>query len=438
MKNNLISFILLLVSCMSMNGQIGINNTNPKASLDVNGDMALWMENLELYEINTKKLDLKYHSFYNLQTNVIGPELFIEGIDYPENGKIVTLVNGSTKKITFLHKGANVAPKFQIYLSNSVSISILPNEIIMLAYDGVFGYWRLMANDLKLNSGWSLHGNETSGSQTIGTNNIADLNIITNYVSALKLKVDGDIEIGNPYQNFGSTKLLIKGGMQINDKELLLDKGGFQPTTLVAKDNSIQANNNTSTGYEATNLFLNNDGGNVGINMPAGTILKANLDVLGNGKVSSTIAVDKNLAANYGDVTINKNINVKSGTINTPFTGNANMLPIAYGIIRNGHKGRGSDNFTVTPNWDKKEFKIDVPGYEIEMLLLSSTIVHELAGGPVYNSDFTLPNRLRFYYTSSEDTIKWYTIKQGILLDPIDGSDIFLDTLAFVAFGKKI
>ncbi|PVW17204.1 tail fiber domain-containing protein [Marixanthomonas spongiae] len=189
---------LLLLFCFSVNAQVGINNTNPKAMLDVTANNATSPSNTD--GILIPRLDA-------LPTNVPTAD---------QNGMLIFLTSAS----------GGFQPGF-------------------LYWDQTIPNWVAINTGANTGAGWELEGNKIEDTDFFGTTNNKPVKIYTNNTQQFSFTPDGQlnftggIELGN-----GSTET--SGGIAIGKSLLLGGNTKADRYNTIAIGNSSQALQNSA------------------------------------------------------------------------------------------------------------------------------------------------------------------------------------------------
>jgi H-type lectin domain len=326
-------FLLLLIAT-SINTQaqnIGINNTNPQAALDVQGDLRLRSAILTLpsglnndVDLTTIKSSVYMFGGGALTINACQITGFTGGVD----GRIVTIFNNSTLgAIQLYDANFSVSPSAaanKIITGTGNNVVIFGNGSATLRYDGAKQKWTVMSSNYTAGldpnpSPWNTLGNNifnaNSGNIGIGTG-------ATNPVNKLQIGSTptfsaNDIAIGNGTQQMGLTQTATASTWYSNTNFALLPAGGT---------------------------------GNVGIGDAAPT---EKLHVFGNGKIGNdvwaTAADDRVLKfgdgnfVSIGEVGADDMMQVKGSNI-TLKTGNTGKVLIPDSKVGIGNVGSAVNN----------------------------------------------------------------------------------------------
>ena len=123
-------------------GNIGINESNPKTSLDLDGSFSrsIGLTDIgDVASINDLAIDLS-----NSLVRITGPSVFspsITGMTSGSDGQMLTLINLSSQTITFEHDNTGSSASNRFLLGGSSSISIVQYESINFIYSSSDSRW---------------------------------------------------------------------------------------------------------------------------------------------------------------------------------------------------------------------------------------------------------------------------------------------------------
>ena len=187
MKYLTTSLIYLICLAWVTAQKVGIQNTDPQAILDINGDLALRSSTLLLAEGNQNSLDLgpQTTSYYRIE----GPTLpfSIAGIKGGVDGKLLWMHNPSTTVMTLLHNDGSGLAGEKILMTEGKNVSLDPNGSVFLMYDATAGSWRGAGHTASLF--WSKDGNAGTNDSLhfIGTTDSEALSFRIQNISAGRL-----------------------------------------------------------------------------------------------------------------------------------------------------------------------------------------------------------------------------------------------------------
>lgn len=137
------SLFILLVMPLALFGQVGINNNDPKTTLDVNGALAL-REGAPLATGNKNNLSLgpNPHSVYRFEGS--SADFNISGIvpATGADGQLLVLVNGTAGKMTILHESSLSTAENRIIVPGARDLTLTGNfSTLMLLYNKGLDRW---------------------------------------------------------------------------------------------------------------------------------------------------------------------------------------------------------------------------------------------------------------------------------------------------------
>ncbi|MBK8851831.1 MAG: tail fiber domain-containing protein [Saprospiraceae bacterium] len=235
--------------------KVGIQNTDPQATLDVSGDLALRSIQLTLPEGNqvSLALGLTTSSSYRID----GPTLpfSISGIQNGVDGKLLWLHNVSTVPMVILHNDINGVAGEKIMISDSINLVIPTNGSVFFMYDAIGNAWRVAGHTASF--AWQKEGNAGTDNSLhfIGTTDNQALSFRINNENAGRLDSVQTFLGKNAGANFGSGSY----NVAIGNESLVNNVDGADNTAVGA--GSLYFNNasqNTAIGRNA--LFNNQDG----------------------------------------------------------------------------------------------------------------------------------------------------------------------------------
>lgn len=186
--------VLLLLSITILKSQnVGIGNTDPKARLDITGDLILKSGDLVLLDGNTLDLDvntLKYNHY-----KLTGPtgNFQIGGITAAEHDRIITLYNRSGHSLEVYNDDATAIDSNRILTGTGGTFAVYPGGSVTLKYDNTINKWEITASHYNsldnFGSGnWSLSGND------IYNGNVGNVGINTT-TPLSNLSVNGELAL---------------------------------------------------------------------------------------------------------------------------------------------------------------------------------------------------------------------------------------------------
>ncbi|MBK9567718.1 MAG: hypothetical protein IPO37_21895 [Saprospiraceae bacterium] len=184
-------FILLLTQ-VSVNAQnIGINNTDPQSSLDINGDLRLRTQTLTLPQGISHDVDLTTQKAagYNFAGGALDGAI-ISGFNGGVDGRIVTIFNNGNSAIQLYHEAGGSLAGNRILTGTGNNAIIYQNGSVTMRYDGQKMRWTIVSSNYTDGltppaNAWGINGN-------VGTDN-------TNYVGTADDEVGLYFKAGGTY-----------------------------------------------------------------------------------------------------------------------------------------------------------------------------------------------------------------------------------------------
>lgn len=179
---------LLLFTSIGLSQNVGINTTDPKAALDVYGDVIFRTVSLTAADGITYDLDINgtKSSYYRIE----GPtaDFTIAGMLAGEDGRMITLFNRSGFILQLNNEDGLAAPTDQIVTGTNADLTIGNKGIVTLQYDATEGKWIVKSSSKGGGTGgtsyWDLSGgnlfNNSGTNVGIGTNTpVSKLTLLT-------------------------------------------------------------------------------------------------------------------------------------------------------------------------------------------------------------------------------------------------------------------
>jgi hypothetical protein len=211
MTKILFTLFILLIVCALVAQNVGINNVDPQATLDINGDLRLRSHNLSLTGFYQHDFDISDNKFSNYTINPTATAgCIITGLTGGIDGRIASFFNTSTAfALQFYPENLSLTSQSseinRIISALGQPIVVSPNGCISFKYDGLKQRWVVIngAGVEGINyqtgaGGWSINGN--SGTDTItnfiGTIDNKSLLFRVNNLPFGKLGSEGSIAFG--------------------------------------------------------------------------------------------------------------------------------------------------------------------------------------------------------------------------------------------------
>jgi len=190
------------------NNRVGIMNTLPRTTLDLNGDFAYRTSNvLVITTAANNNVDIYTNKFSSYRiTTSLSTAFNFSGFNGGSDGRIVTLYNASAQDMILQNQNALSNAAMEIITGISADLTVLPGGSVTMQYNGTDSRWVVIAsnNSGNTNPAWNLTGNSNttaasapatygsstiaSGQDWIGTTNTQDLVAGTNQIERMRIK----------------------------------------------------------------------------------------------------------------------------------------------------------------------------------------------------------------------------------------------------------
>jgi hypothetical protein len=193
MKKLLITTNILLITNFIYAQNVGINNTDPKATLDVSGDLILKSAELILDDGNTLALDVSSLKFNHYKLTGPTSNFQISGILAAEHDRIVTLYNRAGHSLEIYNDYLTADPEKRILTGTGSTFAVYPGGSVTLKYDTAINKWEITA------SHYNSLDNFGSGNWTLSGDDIYNANVgnvgINTMTPLTNLQVDGNLSL---------------------------------------------------------------------------------------------------------------------------------------------------------------------------------------------------------------------------------------------------
>ncbi|MBK8627883.1 MAG: hypothetical protein IPN86_20685 [Saprospiraceae bacterium] len=191
-------FIIFALLCGIYNltaQNIGINNPDPQAALDINGDLRLRTQTLTLPQGISHDVDLTTQKAagYNFAGGALDGAI-ISGFDGGIDGRIVTIFNNGNSAIQLFHEAGGSVAANRILTGTGNNATIYQNGSVTMRYDGQKMRWTIVSSNYT--DGLSATVNPSSGAWGINGNTGTDN---TNYVGTADDEVGLYFKAGGTY-----------------------------------------------------------------------------------------------------------------------------------------------------------------------------------------------------------------------------------------------
>ncbi|MBK9736578.1 MAG: hypothetical protein IPO92_17105 [Saprospiraceae bacterium] len=172
---------------------VGIGNTDPKAKLDVSGDLILKSATLTLADGNTVDLDVNTNKYNHYKLTGPTANFQISGIMAAEQDRIVTLYNRTGHSLEIYNDYATADPEKRILTGTGGTFAVYPGGSVSLKYDNTINKWEIITSHYNsldnFGSGnWSLSGDD------IFNANVGNVGIKT-MAPMTSLQVNGNLSL---------------------------------------------------------------------------------------------------------------------------------------------------------------------------------------------------------------------------------------------------
>lgn len=139
--------IFMLFGTMGVYAQnVGIGNADPKAKLDISGDLILKSADLTLADGNTLALDVNTNKYNHYK--LIGPtgNFQIGGIGAGEHDRIITLYNRTGHSLEVYNDDVNADVANRILTGTGGTFAVYSGGSVTMKYDNTINKWELTAS----------------------------------------------------------------------------------------------------------------------------------------------------------------------------------------------------------------------------------------------------------------------------------------------------
>lgn len=193
---------------VSGNNRVGILNTTPRTTLDLNGDFSYRFSNvLSISAAANNNVDIftSKYSAYRVTTS-LGTAFNFSGFNGGSDGRIVTLYNASAQNMILQNQNALSNAPMEIITGIAADLTVYPGGSVTMQYNATDSRWVVIASNNSGNSdpAWGLTGNSittaasapatygtstiTAGQNWMGTSNTQDLVLGVNQIEHMRIK----------------------------------------------------------------------------------------------------------------------------------------------------------------------------------------------------------------------------------------------------------
>ena len=191
----LLSLFLTILANLSYSQNVGINNTDPKATLDIKGDIIFRVDTLNLVNGINNNIDIITTKSMNYI--IMGPNTTFEigGFTGGENGRIITLYNSSPAAYYVKHFSGGTLPENQINTGIGADFLMNSYSTLTFQYLALDNLWHVVSSFGKI---------ESNTSNTTLSSTPSDTSILANFIFTT-----GITSIENPVNTMpGNSQLL--------------------------------------------------------------------------------------------------------------------------------------------------------------------------------------------------------------------------------------
>lgn len=193
MNKFLISTFILIHANFVHAQNVGIGTTDPRAKLDVAGDLILKSAELILADGNTLDLDITTQKYNHYKLTGPTANFQISGIMAAEQDRIVTLYNRAGHSLEIYNDYATADLEKRILTGTGGTFAVYPGGSVTLKYDTAINKWEITA------SHYNSLDNFGSGNWTLSGDDIYNANVgnvgINTMTPLTNLQVDGNLSL---------------------------------------------------------------------------------------------------------------------------------------------------------------------------------------------------------------------------------------------------
>ncbi len=207
------NWLLLLQFTTAQN--VGINNINPKASLDINGDIILRKAAMPLVNGLNNNINTTASRFSHYEISGPTTPFDISGFTGGEDGRMITLYNPTAFLMTLKHLDAGSAAANQVNTGTGLDFILSSYSSVALRYMSIDNTWHISSSHNQWNTAsgsgqWNAAGND------IYNINPGNVGINTTSPAHAKLEING--RVGATVAMFGADAFGV--GISANNPEI--------------------------------------------------------------------------------------------------------------------------------------------------------------------------------------------------------------------------
>ncbi len=300
----IIAFLFILLASRNLAAQnVGINNNNPQAALDVNGDIILRNSALNIVDGANDNIDISTQKFSHYTMNGNTTVFDIGGFTGGVDGRTITIYNPGAYGYFIKHLSAGSLAANQIHTGTGVDILMSSYSSTTFRYQAIDNLWHLTALHNEQVSGGGSGTEWTTSGTNIFNSNIGNVGI-GSITPLQKLDVNGASILANStaidpdlYGNRVVAGRIADG----SGFDVLSGIGGNASTNIIFQGRSWALGSNGGNFYVASGTSLSNT-------LQTGIQINGNRDVIlvpisgnvGIGNANPSAALDVNRGVSTG------------------------------------------------------------------------------------------------------------------------------------------
>ena len=246
---------LFLTISFTVFGQVGIGNTNPKSTLDVNGGISL-REGPELILTNNNNVNINLGALQFSQYRIVGPTANFNILTFltpngtsAADGQLLTLINTTPYNMTLVHNsGSGANPQRRIYCPNNYNLTLEGEYAsVTLQYNSSLQRWVVVGYaDL---GGYGRNVYNSTGATDTSTNSNA-------FSDMADMSLTFTPKHSTVYVNFSASGFMDKGSASQSQAyvnfRLMEGNNSIAGTTTLASDRSFNGSGCAGTAFYDT------------------------------------------------------------------------------------------------------------------------------------------------------------------------------------------